>query len=152
MPFKVLHNHFENAIGISRVRASISHRTTSTVQILPHDHWDFPNTRITLCGTRWNHTVMENLVVQSVRPAGWSVFINRHWRIISKVWVVQHFEHFVATDRQEWSAHSFDVRQFHTSISRQDLSLASNFFGPLFLWKLFTETMSIIDRCEKKVC
>lgn len=40
---------------------------------------------------------MEQFVVQSVRPAWRFVLIDWHRRIVGKVGVVQHFEHFVSS-------------------------------------------------------
>lgn len=50
--------------------------------------------------TRWNHAVVEEFIIQSVRPAGWSIFINRHRRVVGEVGVIQHFKHLVSTNLQ----------------------------------------------------
>lgn len=78
MSFKVLHDHLVHAIGIRRVRASVTHRAASAIQILPHDHGNFPDTRIALGGAWWDHAIVENFVVQCVWPAWWSVLVHRH--------------------------------------------------------------------------
>lgn len=43
MSFEILHDHFCNTIRIWWIRACISHRTSSAVQVLPHNHWHLPN-------------------------------------------------------------------------------------------------------------
>lgn len=43
MSFEILHDHFDNTIRIWWIRACISHRTSSAVQVLPHYHWHLPN-------------------------------------------------------------------------------------------------------------
>jgi hypothetical protein len=41
---------------------------------------------------------MEKLVVQSVGEAGRSVLVNRHGGVVSEVGIIQHLEHFVASN------------------------------------------------------
>lgn len=55
-------------------------------------------TGVRLGGARRNHAVVEKLVVQSVGEAGRFVLVNRHGRIIGEVGIVQHLEHFVASN------------------------------------------------------
>jgi hypothetical protein len=75
---KVLDQHFVDTLSVGWVAATITHRTTSTVQILPHDHGNFPHTGIGFRRARRDHAIMEDLVVESVWPGRWLVFIYRH--------------------------------------------------------------------------
>lgn len=86
---------------------------------------------------------MEDLVVQRVRPAGRTILVDGHRRVVREVGVVQHFEHFVTTDRQEGSSHSSDIFEFDSSVSCEDLSLTGYFTGPLLLGELFAETVTV---------
>jgi hypothetical protein len=104
--FEIFHNHLEDIFDIGWVRTGVTHRTPTSVQILPHHHGHFPNTGVAFSWAGWDHAVVEDFVVQRVRVAGRAVLIHRHRRVISEVEVVQHFEHFVATNRQEGSTHT----------------------------------------------
>ena len=44
VPLEVLHDHLVHALGLGRIGAGVTHRTATTVQILPHHHRNFPNT------------------------------------------------------------------------------------------------------------
>jgi hypothetical protein len=55
-------------------------------------------TGVRLGGARRNHAVVEKLVVQSVGEAGWSVLVHGHGGIVCEVGIVQHLEHFVASN------------------------------------------------------
>lgn len=143
MSVKVLHNHFSNAFRVGWVGASVAHRATTTIQILPHDHRHLPDAWITLCRAWWNHAIVEQFVIQGVRPAWWTVFVDRHRWIISEVEVMQHLEHSVSTNRQERSSHAANVFLLNATICRQDFTLASDFTCPFFQWELFTETVTV---------
>uniref|UniRef100_A0A8D8ACU8 (northern house mosquito) hypothetical protein n=1 Tax=Culex pipiens TaxID=7175 RepID=A0A8D8ACU8_CULPI len=141
VPLEVLHDHLLHVLGVRRVRAGVAHRAAATVQVLPHHHRDLPNTWITLGRAGRNHTVVEDLVVQRVRPAWRTVLVHRHGRVVREVEVVQHLEHLVASDGQERSAHSTHVVQLDATVRGQDLTLAGNFTGPLFRRESLTEAM-----------
>lgn len=151
MSFEILQNHLVNAIGIGRIRASISHRASSAVQVLPHHHRNFPHTWITLSWARWNHAVVEDFVIERIRPAGRFILVHRHRRVIGEVEVVQHLEHFIAAYWQERSSHAANVFLFNTTVSCQDFTLTCNLSCPFLQRELFTETVTIrgkIDNCD----
>lgn len=95
MSLEILDQHLVNTVGGGRVAARVSHRAPTPVQILPHHHGNFPQAWIRPGGARRYHAVVEQLVVQGVGPAGRSVLVNRHGRVVREVRVPQHFEHVV---------------------------------------------------------
>lgn len=146
MSLEVLHDHLCDAFGIGWVRASVAHRATSTVQILPHHHGHFPHAWVALSWARWDHAIVEDLVVESVRPAWWSVLIDRHRRVVREVEVVQHLEHPVAANREERRSHAADVFLLNAAVRRQNLTLACDFTRPFLQRELFTETVTVMGR------
>lgn len=98
MPLKVLNEHLVYAIRSRWVAAGVSHGAPTAIEILPHYHRNFPQSWIRSRGTGWYHTVVEEFVIQRVRPAGRSVLIDGHGRIICEVCVPEHLEHVVAAD------------------------------------------------------
>lgn len=78
MSLEVLQDHLVNVFGLGWVGARVAHRAASAVQVLPHHHGNFPHSRVALGRARWNHAVVEEFVVESVRPAGWTVLVHRH--------------------------------------------------------------------------
>lgn len=98
MSLEILDQHLVNTIGGRRVAARVSHRAPTPVQILPHHHRNFPQAWIRPGGARRYHAVVEQLVVQGVGPAGRSVLVNRHGRVVREVRVPQHLEHVVPPD------------------------------------------------------
>jgi hypothetical protein len=132
MSLEVLHDHLLDILGLGWVGTGVTHRATSTVQVLPHHHGDFPHAWIALGRAGRDHAVVEELVVECVRPAGWTVLVHRHRRVVSEVEVVQHLEHSVASDGEERRSHASDVFLLDAAISRQDFALTSDFTCPLF--------------------
>jgi len=119
MPLKVLNEHLVHAVRSRRIAAGISHGASAAIEILPHYHRDFPQSRIRSRGTGWYHAVVEELVVQRVRPTGRSVFVNRHGRIIGEVCVPQHLEHVVPADLENVSDLSMSDCRFYVSIKEK---------------------------------
>lgn len=75
---EVLHDHFEHTIRVGWIGAGVTHRATAAIQILPHHHWHFPDSRITLGWTWRDHAVMEHFVVEGVWPTWWAILVHRH--------------------------------------------------------------------------
>lgn len=100
MSLKVLNQHLVHAIGSGRVAAGVTHRASAAVEVLPHDHGHLPEAGVRSRGARRDHAVVEELVVEGVRPAGRSVLVDRHRRVVREVRLPQHFEHVVAADLQ----------------------------------------------------
>lgn len=98
MPLEVLNEHLVHAVRCRWVAAGVSHRASTAVEILPHYHRNFPQSRIGSRGTGRYHAVVEELVIQRVRPAGRPVLIDRHRGVIREVRVPEHLEHVVAAD------------------------------------------------------
>lgn len=98
MPLEVLNEHLVHAVRRRRVAAGISHRAPPTVEILPHYHRNFPQTWIGSRGTGRYHAVVEELVIQRIRPARRSVLIDRHGGVVREVRIPEHLEHVVAAD------------------------------------------------------
>ena len=71
----------------------ITHGTASAVEVLPHDHGHLPDARVRFGGTRRDHAVVEDLVIERVRPRRRTVLIDGHRTVVREVHVVQHFEH-----------------------------------------------------------
>lgn len=143
MTFEVFEDHLIHAIRLSGVRAGVTHRAASTIQVLPHHHRNLPDAGIAFCRAWRNHAIMEEFVVERVWPAWWSVFVDRHRRVISEIEVVQHLKHSVSTNWQERRAHAANIFLFDTSVGWQDLTLTGNFACPFLQWELFTETMTV---------
>lgn len=97
---KVLNEHLVHSIGSGRVAAGVTHRASAAVEVLPHDHGHLPEAGVRSRGARGDHAVVEELVVEGVRPAGRSVLVDRHRRVVREVRLPQHFEHVVAADLQ----------------------------------------------------
>jgi hypothetical protein len=95
--FKVLDEHLVDAFRIGRIAASVAHGTASTVQVLPHDHGHLPHSRVGLGRAGRDHAVVEDLVVERVRPRRRLVLVDGHRRVVSEVHVVEHLEHAVTT-------------------------------------------------------
>lgn len=98
MPLKVFNEHLVYAVGSRWVAAGVPHRAPTSIEILPHYHRNFPQTWIGSRGTGWYHAVVEELVIQRVRPARRSVLIDGHRGVVRKVRVPQHLEHVVSSD------------------------------------------------------
>lgn len=146
MALKVLHDHLGHTLSLWGIGTGVSHGATATVQVLPHHHGHFPDTWIALGRARRDHAVVEDLVVQGVRPAGRSVLVDGHGRVIGKVGVVEHLEHLVATDGEEGSAHSADILQLNTTVGGENFTLSSHFTVPFLLGELFTEAVTVIGK------
>lgn len=108
MSLEVLGQHLEYTISIWWVAASVTHGTPSAVQILPHHHGYFPHSWVRSGWTRWNHTVVEQFVVQGVGPAWWFVFIDGHGRVVGEVGVVQHLEHLISSHLKQFVSNIVD--------------------------------------------
>lgn len=100
MSLKVLNEHLVHSIGSWRVTARVAHRASAAVEVLPHDHGHLPEAGVGSRGARRDHAVVEELVVEGVGPAGRSVLVDRHRRVVREVRLPQHFEHVVAADLQ----------------------------------------------------
>lgn len=124
MPLKVFNEHLVHSIGSGRVAAGVAHRASAAVEVLPHDHGHLPESGIGSRGARRDHAVVEELVVEGVRPAGRSVLVDRHRRVVREVRLPQHFEHVVATDLQRTAP-----RFFPSFLSQKPLGLVSAFDG-----------------------
>lgn len=98
MPLEVLNEHLVHAVRCRWVAAGVSHRASTAVEILPHYHRNFPQSWIGSRGTGRYHAVVEELVIQRVRPAGRPVLIDRHRGVVREVRVPEHFEHVVTAD------------------------------------------------------
>lgn len=98
MPLEVLNEHLVHAVRCRWVAAGVSHRASTAVEILPHYHRNFPQSWIGSRGTGRYHAVVEELIIQRVRPAGRPVLIDRHRGVIREVRVPEHLEHVVAAD------------------------------------------------------
>lgn len=101
MSFKVLHDHFKNAVGLVGVATGVAHGATTTIQVLPHHHGHFPDSGIRASGTGWDHAVVEEFVIQRVGPAWRFVFVDRHGGVVREVRVVQHFEHLISANLEK---------------------------------------------------
>lgn len=106
---KVLHQHLGDSLGFRRIRTGVSHGATASVQVLPHHHGHLPDTGVALGGARRNHAVVEDLVVECVRPAGRPVLVDGHRRVVGEVGVVEHLEHLVAANGQERGSHATHI-------------------------------------------
>lgn len=110
MPLEIFNEHLVHTIWSRRVAAGISHGAPTSIEILPHYHRNFPQSWIGSRGTGWYHAVVEELVIQCVRPTGRSILINWHGRIVCKVCVPQHLEHIVSSDlRHKTVLHSHSL-------------------------------------------
>lgn len=98
MSLKVLNEHLVHAIGGGRVAARVAHGASAAVEVLPHDHGYLPQAGVGSRGARRDHAVVEEFVVEGVGPAGRSVLVDRHRRVVREVRLPQHFEHVVAAD------------------------------------------------------
>lgn len=98
MPLEVLNEHLVYAVRSRWVATGISHGAPTSIEILPHYHRNFPQSWIGSRGTGWYHAVVKEFVIQRVRPAGRSVLIDGHWRIVCEVCVPKHFEHIISSD------------------------------------------------------
>lgn len=105
-------------------------------------------TRITLRGARRNHAVVEDLVVERIRPAGRPVLVHRHRRVVREIRVVQHLVHLVAAHRQERSAHTADVVQLNATVCGQNLALPGHLACPLLLRELLAEAVTVWCYCD----
>lgn len=101
MPLEVLNEHLVYAVRSRWVTAGVSHGASTSIEILPHYHRNFPQTWIGSRGTGWYHAVMEEFVIQCVRPTRGSVLIDRHGGIVREVCVPEHFEHIVSPDLRQ---------------------------------------------------
>lgn len=142
MSFKILHDHFGDTISVAWISASVTHWATTAVKILPHYHWHFPHSWITLCGAWRYHAIVEDLIVERVWPRWWTIFINGHRWIVGEVRIVQHLVHFISAHRQERCAHSSHVGQFNSTVGGKDFPLTRHFTCPFLLGELLTEAMS----------
>jgi len=104
--FKVFCEELVDAFGCGWVGTGVAHGTAAALQIRPHDHGHLPNARITFRRTRWNHAIMKNLIIQSIRPTWRPIFIDRHGAVISEINIMKHFEHVISTNCEEWGSHS----------------------------------------------
>lgn len=98
MSLEVLDEHLVDAVGGGRVAAGVAHGAASAVEVLPHDHGHLPESGVRPGGAGRYHAVVEELVVQGVGPAGRSVLVDRHRRVVSEVRVPEHLEHVVASN------------------------------------------------------
>lgn len=98
MSLEILDQHLVDTIGSGWIAASVSHGTSTAVQILPHHHGYFPETGVGSCGAGRDHAVVEELVVEGVGPAGWAILVDRHRGVVGEVSVPQHFKHVVSSD------------------------------------------------------
>lgn len=99
MPLEVLNEHLVYAVRSRWVTAGVSHGASTSIEILPHYHRNFPQSWIGSRGTGRYHAVVEELVIQRIRPTGWSVLIDGHGGVVREVCVPEHFEHIVPSDR-----------------------------------------------------
>lgn len=83
---------------VEKYIVAVSSKVHSDASFLLRVTYVFPQSRIGSRGTGWYHAVVEELVVQCVRPTRWAVLINGHGRIVRKVCVPEHFEHVVSSD------------------------------------------------------
>lgn len=95
---EVLDQHLVNAVSGRRIAAGIPHRASTSVQVLPHHHRNFPEAWVGPGGTGRDHAVVEELVVEGVRPAGRSILVDRHRGVVGEVRVPEHLEHVVPAD------------------------------------------------------
>lgn len=143
MAVKVLHDHLGDSVRLRGVRTGVSHGAPASVQVLPHHHGHLPDARVALGGTRRDHAVVEDLVVQGVRPARGLVLVHGHGRVVGEVGVVQALEHLVAADREEGRAHATHILLLHTTVRGQDLTLSGHLPGPLLLRELLSEAVTV---------
>jgi len=90
MSLKVFQDHHVDALSVRRITAGISHGTSTVPVVVPHHQGQLPQPGERLSGTRRDHAVMEDLVVEGVREGRRLVFINWHGRVICEVGIVQH--------------------------------------------------------------
>lgn len=98
MPLEILDEHLVHAVRSRWVAAGVSHRAPTSIEILPHYHRNFPQSRIGSRGTGRYHAVVEELVIQGVRPAGRPVLIDGHGGVVREIRVPQHLEHVIPSD------------------------------------------------------
>lgn len=111
MPLEVLNEHLVYAVRSRWVATGISHGAPTAIEILPHYHRNFPQSGIGSRGTWWYHAVVEEFVIQRVRPAGRSVLIDGHGRVVREVRVPEHFEHVVPSDlRSHIKSNKLDIK------------------------------------------
>lgn len=87
MPLKVFNEHLIYAVRSRWVAAGVSHRASTSIEILPHYHRNFPQSWIGSRRARWYHAVMEELVIQRVRPARRSILVDGHGGVVREVCV-----------------------------------------------------------------
>lgn len=75
---EVLDQHLVDSLSVGGRGAGVAHGATAASQVLPHHHGHLPDSRIRVGGAGWDHAVMEDLIIQGVRPAGGFVLIHRH--------------------------------------------------------------------------
>lgn len=85
MSFEILDEHLVNTVRSWWVATRVSHRTSTSVQILPHHHRNFPQAWIWSCRTGRNHAVVEQFIVQGIRPTWWPILVYRHRWVVRKV-------------------------------------------------------------------
>jgi len=142
VPLEVLDEHLVDALGVGRSGAGVAHGTAATVEVLPHHHGNLPQPWEGVGRARWDHAVVEELIVEGV-GVGWRlVLVHWHRRVVREVLFVQHLEHVVSADRQERCPHAADVIHPDASIRRHDLPLARDLLRPLLLRELFSEAVS----------
>ena len=83
---------------------------------------------------------MREFVVHGVGEGGWSVVVDGHAGVVGEVGLIQHGEHVVATNGQEWGSDSSDIFQFDASKSCKNFPLTCHFLGPFLLGELFSKT------------
>ena len=66
-------------------------------------------TWISFVWTGRNHTVVGESVVHGVRKHGWLVVIDWHTGIVCEVGLIQHGEHVVSTNGQEWCSDTSNI-------------------------------------------
>lgn len=130
---EVFHEHLVDSVLVGRIRAGVAHRAAAPTKVHPHGHTDLPNTWEALGGTRGDHALMCHLIVECVGPQRGRILEDGHRRIIGKVCIIQHLEHFVASNLQKWRSHSTDVVHLDPAVHVQDLTLAIDLLEPLIL-------------------
>lgn len=109
MPLKVLNEHLVYAVRSRWVTAGVSHGASTAIEILPHYHRNFPQSWIRSRGTGWYHAVVEEFIIERVRPAGRTVLINRHGGVVREICVPQHLEHVVSADLKTFYIYNINV-------------------------------------------
>jgi len=117
------------------VEASVGHGASASAHVLDGGHGDLPHAGVAVRGAGLDGAVVGHLVLKGVGPRGGG---SGHGAVVVEAISVEHVEHGVSSNGQEWRAHALDVLGVHTGESDEHFGLADHFVGPLLLVEVGT--------------